>query len=401
MFARSSNLKKHIDSGRCPGAPRLTCPHCDKTFSNRQAKYDHKKRGKCIAVEASGDRSRAAGVVGDHATIHQETFNVENLNVTVEIKDFGLENLEKALTDEIKEWIARMTSYPAKRLGLAKAVWCNQDVPENHNVEEKSIKRRDCSIKVENVWITRLMSEVVKDLEYYLDKIACQFPELRAMRSYEGLRKVIEDEIRSRMFGDGGTSEQSMKKEINDGVNRTVKLEDNRIQSGLKDMVKTANGLRAHPLKIPRPVTEGVDDFFDVARFPILGWDLVNSPSHFTLSCLTHHFLDGKLHLVSVFPRLDPADVSLFLNGKWKRHTVSEFIPLLVRKSKLVLDAVYEDRKRRIMEDDMRDQCFGPKILEHIPPCYDETGFPSCSIPTFRPESRKSSLDSQRRRTKC
>ena len=357
-FSKQANLTRHLESGKCPGAPRLTCPHCLKSFGNSQQKYKHKQRAKCVPISASVNGDHNSVAIGDNNTV----VNVEHLHVTtVDLKDFGKENIEKVLSNEVREWIASMSSFPAKQLGLAKAVWCNADVPENHNLKEQSIKRRDCSVRVEETWVTLLMTELIADIRFELDRISMRHPELKATRNVEGMKLVIRDRVASRWMSLNDDAQVEAK--VNEELATEVRLEDKHINRDLKLMIKAAEAARKKPLKIPRPITAGILDFYDLSHFSSSRLEDIisdcHNPEQFTLTCLHSHF-SGETNAMSVFPRQPSNTVSIFTAGAWEAHTLTTFLPALISKSYLLTERCVDNRKR-LLESGEKISAFGPK----------------------------------------
>lgn len=129
LFISKLGYSKHVK--KCNGVDSLTCSICFKKFENKDQKYKHKKRGKCVAPPDKDKyvcNNTTNYIIGTQNNIQTQN----NLNINV----FGKEDLSYLLDD--KGIIHRLRMYGKEGLyGLPKMlddVHFNKDRPENQTI---------------------------------------------------------------------------------------------------------------------------------------------------------------------------------------------------------------------------------------------------------------------------
>jgi hypothetical protein len=164
-----------------------TCEHCDKSFAHSRSRSRHihtehpntstnQSHNTTTATETHTQSHNATTthshnpINHSHNTTHNQshntncpTINIQNLNV------FGQEELGHILNNE--EFLTRCVRHiTGKGLQeMIKSIWCNKDVPENHNVElKRERKPRLVNVFVQDDkgkrWVQKLADEVIDDM---------------------------------------------------------------------------------------------------------------------------------------------------------------------------------------------------------------------------------------------
>lgn len=210
--------------------PSLTsgfqCEFCDKYFSTRQGKYQHKlickkKKNDDISsrieelTKEINDLKQISSK--DKATTNSQNINCNNTyNIQINnLKPFGSENMEPLDIQTIGDLFLNL-DIPE----LLKILHCNPDYPENHNIRIKSVKRKAIEIYRGNKWdiVTYVngLSEYLKQgrkifFEYYKnnkntvkDEMTSEELEdiLKTLREIDSIEKEVFNKVLKRYYND-------------------------------------------------------------------------------------------------------------------------------------------------------------------------------------------------------
>lgn len=144
----------------------VKCTYCDKLFTSRQGKYQHKSRckkkpqsadekilelsEKLKALENQIQNNQVQHV--NNTTNNTTNNNIQNNNIqnniiNVQLRDFGCENMDALPKDLIRSLFMNLQFRE-----LIENLHCDPDFPENHNVRIKSVKRHSMEIFRNNKW---------------------------------------------------------------------------------------------------------------------------------------------------------------------------------------------------------------------------------------------------------
>ena len=102
--------------------------------------------------------------------------------------------------------------------------------------------------------------------------------------------------------------------------------------------LKHAAFYRLDPVEIPAASVTGVVDFWDLDSMTH-PYEYMLNPREYTLQCLAKNLHDRSKENWNIWPRYGGEHVSLFASGKWIRVETDDFIRMLIRKSKRVVNA--------------------------------------------------------------
>ncbi len=141
QFTRSHDLKRHSIS--CKGeANPLKCPNCQKLFSCRQSKYRHKQS--C-----------------SKATINNTTYNNCTFNISINVLNFNEENVEY-ITREFARQCFEAGVHGVNP--MIDQIYFNDEHPENHNIQLRSLNHSLVEVKTHNGWIPQGMNNVIDNI---------------------------------------------------------------------------------------------------------------------------------------------------------------------------------------------------------------------------------------------
>jgi hypothetical protein len=136
------------------------CELCDKTFSSKQGKYQHKQ--KCIISHEKNNIIKLQTQIDEIRNINITNNNqqINNINITIpKLNDFGRENM-----DAIPETLVSTLFMDLRFRELLANLHCDPNYPENHNVRIKSIKRNTMEIFRNNKWDIMTFSKGLTEL---------------------------------------------------------------------------------------------------------------------------------------------------------------------------------------------------------------------------------------------
>lgn len=172
------------------------CPHCDKSFSHSRSRSrhinnehpdistinnhnvnttnteSHNQSHNTETTNQSHNNNTTETNTQSHNTdrSHNTTnTNSNNSTVNINLNVFGKEELSHILNDEefLTHCVRHITGQGLQK--IIKSIWCNKDVPENHNVELKR-ERKPRLVKVfvqdgeGQRWIEKLADDVIDDM---------------------------------------------------------------------------------------------------------------------------------------------------------------------------------------------------------------------------------------------
>lgn len=128
------------------------CSICDLAFTSRQAKYRHMKTH-CNTSSVIEERIKNIELLLHGMVRHNHnTVNISgniNNNITVQLNNFGQENMEFLNADFLTQC---MLSCNNGIKNLMKEIHFNPDIPENHNIRLLSKKQNLLEKYVDGVW---------------------------------------------------------------------------------------------------------------------------------------------------------------------------------------------------------------------------------------------------------
>lgn len=208
--SRRNNLKKHLEKPlACPPTHSSTetkdlledlmkpkafpCQHCDKSFSYSHNLSRHMRNEHPSIVSQNTAHSHNTNHSHNHTTTenHSHSHNnstTNNANTTtntnttsdshnnnnntvniVNLNVFGQEELGHILNNEelLTRCVRHITGKGLQE--IIKNIWCNKDVPENHNVElKRERKPRLVNVYIDDEqgtrWTEKLADEVIDDM---------------------------------------------------------------------------------------------------------------------------------------------------------------------------------------------------------------------------------------------
>jgi hypothetical protein len=148
--------------------PNHKCGHCDKSYTTRQALYNHKK--KCIGLQNNNNeienlklqmialeqklKEMETRSTTSASTINNNTMNQQNItNIHVgrdTLCSFGKESMEHITPEFLKQCL--LQTYDGVKT-FVNELHCNPDVPENHNIRFKSTKQKLVEVYKDDRWI--------------------------------------------------------------------------------------------------------------------------------------------------------------------------------------------------------------------------------------------------------
>ena len=226
-YTSELNLKRH--KKKCKKISSLQCPTCKKSFSCRQSKYTHIRRGKCIIVDDTHEEKTI-----QNNTYNDMVFNIKNSrDITnnidksnhVHINIFGKENIDYLLNDP--NILQRLKSYGKEQVyglsSIVKQIYCNEEKPENNTI--------------------------IKPLEYGDGVYIMSDENQWCFREYEDIRDVLIDSV-SKYF----VKYNEVKNKCN------VKLKDDREARFIKTLCYILLSLNG---SIPDDLSEELDINYD------------------------------------------------------------------------------------------------------------------------------------------
>lgn len=193
------------------------CESCNNEFKHKSSFYRHKKNN-CEenrkGLEIKILKNKVENLVEDmknlkennesntnniqnnpHAKIHnniQNNINIENVNITIQINDYGNETINNISKSEWTE-ILRFKNAALSR--LVKKIHINTE--ENRNIYLANIKDGNCLVKKNNKWtvkgINNMMEEVVVDNINRIDDYITKNRDSIGDEKYKRIDKMIDD----------------------------------------------------------------------------------------------------------------------------------------------------------------------------------------------------------------
>jgi hypothetical protein len=143
------------------------CAHCEKSFGYPQSLARHEKNVHQNITITHTD-SNHHNITENHSNSHNMTncHNTVNLHLNV----FGKEELGHILNDEefLTECVRNVSGQGLQN--IVRSIWCNKNIPENHNVElKRERKPRLVNVFVDDAvsgkgWVEKLADEVIDDM---------------------------------------------------------------------------------------------------------------------------------------------------------------------------------------------------------------------------------------------
>jgi hypothetical protein len=172
---------------------KYCCEHCDKSFLHARNRWRHIKAEHPNIVSTNQSHNTSSTETHNHshnATTTNETntnchntsqsHNTEhshntthnttnNNNVNIHLNVFGKEELSHIIENEefLTHCVKHITGQGLQK--IINSIWCNRDVPENHNVElKRERKPRIVNVFVQDDkgkrWVEKLADDIVDDM---------------------------------------------------------------------------------------------------------------------------------------------------------------------------------------------------------------------------------------------
>jgi hypothetical protein len=160
------------------------CSHCGKSFGYAQnlSRHEKSEHSSIFINNSQADHSQNSHNTETHTQSHNNTSNSHNHSnnttttntnsnntVNINLNVFGKEELSHILGDEefLTQCVRNITGKGLQQ--IVNSIWCNKDVPENHNVElKRERKPRLVNIYVQDEkgerWVEKLADEVIDDM---------------------------------------------------------------------------------------------------------------------------------------------------------------------------------------------------------------------------------------------
>lgn len=187
------------------------CTKCSREFSSRQNKWRHEQECKDAMIDQllkkvdDLEKRVSVGCVTNNTV--NNVYNQQNNNITVQLRDFGCENMN-ALPKSLIETLFLDLRFKE----LLENLHCDPQYPENHNVRIKSTKRRLIEIYRNNKWDIMTFVNGLNELllqghgifkEYYkknreriLDEDMDEKDLQELLRRLEDIERLNEDEVK-------------------------------------------------------------------------------------------------------------------------------------------------------------------------------------------------------------
>jgi hypothetical protein len=155
------------------------CSHCEKSFSYSQNRVRHERMEHPeIFVNTANSNNHTENHNQSHNNTTTTTTNTTNShnttmsnchNTVINLNVFGKEELSHILEDEefLTHCVRNITGKGLQN--IVNSIWCNKNVPENHNVElKRERKPRLVNVFVDDDkgkrWVEKLADEVIDDM---------------------------------------------------------------------------------------------------------------------------------------------------------------------------------------------------------------------------------------------
>lgn len=158
------------------------CTHCDKSFAYSQTLARHvKAEHPNISINSHNHTNESHNTTDSHnqsynTTSTNQSHNTNSLNTTtnnnttvnIHLNVFGQEQLDHILEDEnfLTHCARSITTDGLQK--ILKSIWCNKEVPENHNVHlKRERKPRLVNVYVDDGeprWVEKLADDVIDDM---------------------------------------------------------------------------------------------------------------------------------------------------------------------------------------------------------------------------------------------
>ena len=183
------------------------CPYCERQFNSRSNKSRHLntcKQHPSLVKEEMVPLSVVTDLQREIAKLKEQVENISHSNTTnntvngdvnngtvnnisIEIKNFGSENMEALPHKLIRECFMNLDFRE-----MMKNLYCDDDFPENHNVKIKSSKAQQLYMYKGDKWNILPYREGTKQIIARLGKV---FDEFRRKHPGEAIEDMGEDEF--------------------------------------------------------------------------------------------------------------------------------------------------------------------------------------------------------------
>jgi Zinc finger, C2H2 type len=198
VFTRKDSLKDHTKICKAITSP-LQCYKCHKILASKQSKCNHMKicKGE-IAKEIVKDTVTSVHNIQNQQNNTHCTFNygtVNNNNVTINIRNFGDENLDHITNEVLDPLVKKMKGQGI--VGLIQKIHFNPDVPENHNIRRDENDRQLWKVFENGDWEVKssktTIGTLINEKKYMLKRRLSEIDFERALNDPITLKQLQDD----------------------------------------------------------------------------------------------------------------------------------------------------------------------------------------------------------------
>jgi len=191
-FTRLSILQEHTPHCKCVSSV-LECSTCHKMLSSKSSLYVHRKSC-CVPSEQK--------TISQTINIHIDNFHHNGIvtnNVNIQLNDFGKERLDHIDPAFIEKCLKSLSGDGIPN--MVKKIYCDPNVPENHNVKICNENKEFMSVREDNEWTFKdkhdTLDKVILNAwrpvyEHYIGE-DCELRKLYEKEQYKGLQNRLLD----------------------------------------------------------------------------------------------------------------------------------------------------------------------------------------------------------------
>jgi hypothetical protein len=191
-YTRLSYLNAHTPICKCISTS-LECSACHKIFSTKSGLSFHRKSC-CVPPEQK--------TISQTINIHIDNFHHNGIvtnNVNIQLNDFGKERLDHIDPAFIEKCLKSLSGDGIPN--MVKKIYCDPDVPENHNVKICNENKEFMSVREDNEWTFKdkhdTLDKVILNAwrpvyEHYISE-DCEVRKLYEKEQYKGLQNRLLD----------------------------------------------------------------------------------------------------------------------------------------------------------------------------------------------------------------